>query len=99
MAIYGSPIEVLTMTVATATANNIGQVLARDISDRITVVADDAAALGISADFFIEAEKHTVTNGGTKHITTWRLSPASGGYSKFWVLGTSVLGTNTVPAY
>ena len=99
MAIYGSPIEILTMTIATSTDNNIGQVLTRDISDRITVVATNDAALGVSADFFIEHEKHKVSKGGTEHVTTWKLSPASGGYSQFWVLGTSVLGTSTVPAF
>jgi len=99
MAIYGSPIEILTMTIATSTDNNIGQVLTRDISDRITITATNDAALGISADFFIEHEKHKVSNGGTEHVTTWKLSPASGGYSQFWVLGTSVLGTATVPAF
>ena len=99
MAIYGSPVPILTMTIATSTDNNIGQVLTRDISDRITVVATGDAKLGISADFFIEAEKHKVSEGGMKHTTTWLLSPASGGYSQFWVLGTSVLGTATVPAF
>jgi hypothetical protein len=99
MAIYGSPIEILSMTIASSSPSNIGQVMLRDISDRITVVATNDAALGINADFFIESERHQVSNGGTEHVTTWQLSPASGGYSQFWVLGTSVLGTNTVPAF
>ena len=47
----------------------------------------------------IEAEKHQVSAGGQEHTTIWQLSPASGGYSQFWVLGTSVLGTSTVPAF
>jgi hypothetical protein len=87
------------MTIASSSPSNIGQVMLRDISDRITVVATNDAALGINADFFIESERHQVSNGGTEHVTTWQLSPASGGYSQFWVLGTSVLGTNTVPAF
>jgi hypothetical protein len=99
MAVYGSPIEILTMTISASSPSNIGQVMLRDLSDRITVVATNDAALGINADFFIESERHNVTNGGTEHVTTWQLSPASGGYSQFWVLGTSVLGTNTVPAF
>ena len=99
MTVYGSPIEILTMTIATATDNNIGQVLTRDLSDRITVVATNDAALGINGDFFIEHEKHKVGVGGKEHTTTWKLSPASGGYSQFWVLGVSVLGTSTVPAF
>jgi hypothetical protein len=99
MAVYGSPIEILSMTIASSKQDNIGQVMMRDISERITVVATNDAALGINADFFIESERHNVTNGGTEHVTTWQLSPASGGYSQFWVLGTSVLGTSTVPAF
>ena len=99
ISIYGTPIEILTMNINASDEDNRFQVLVRDISDRITVVAGNDSKLGINADFFIEHERHTVSDGGTKHLTTWRLSPASGGYSQFWVLGTSVLGTNTVPAF
>jgi len=99
ISIYGTPIEILTMNINASDEDNRFQVLVRDISDRITVVASNDSKLGINADFFIEHERHTVSDGGTKHLTTWRLSPASGGYSQFWVLGTSVLGTNTVPAF
>ena len=99
MSIYGSPIEILTMTINSSDDDNRFQALVRDISDRITVVASNDTQMGINADFFIENEKHTVSDGGTKHVTVWRLSPASGGYSQFWVLGTSVLGTSTVPAF
>ena len=99
MSIYGSPIEILTMTINSSDDDNRFQALVRDISDRITVVASNDTKMGINADFFIENEKHTVSDGGAKHTTVWRLSPASGGYSQFWVLGTSVLGTSTVPAF
>jgi len=99
MAIYGSPIEILAMTIPASTQNNIGQTLTRDLSDRITVTASNDSKLGISADFFIESEKHQVSAGGKEHTTVWQLSPASGGYSQFWVLGTSVLGTATIPAF
>jgi hypothetical protein len=78
---------------------NVSQALSRDLSDRITVVATNDSKLGISADFFIESEKHQVSAGGQEHRIVWELSPASGGYSQFWVLGTSVLGTSTVPAF
>ena len=61
------------------------------------MVGTSDAGLGINADFFIESEKHTVSPGS--HTVQWEVSPASGGYSQFWVLGTSVLGTNTVPAF
>ena len=97
--IYGSPTNILTMVIPASTSGNIGQALSRDLSDRITVTATNDAKLGVNADFFVESEKHTVTAGGTQHVTSWQLSPASGGYSQFWVLGTSVLGTSTVPAF
>ena len=63
------------------------------------MVADNNAPLGINEDFFIEEIRHTVSNGGTQHMVSWLLSPATGGYSQFWVLGTGLLGTSTVPAY
>ena len=99
MAIYGSPIEILAMTIPASTQGNIGQALTRDLSDRITVTASNDSKLGISADFFVESEKHQVSAGGKEHTTVWQLSPATGGYSQFWVLGVGVFGTDTVPAF
>ena len=99
MAIYGSPIEILAMTIPASAQGNIGQSLTRDLSDRITVTASNDSKLGISADFFIESEKHQVSAGGKEHSTVWQLSPATGGYSQFWVLGVGVFGTDTVPAF
>ena len=99
MSIYGSPVEIISLQVPGNTSGNLGQVLSRDISDRITVTANNDANLGINADFFIESEAHSVSVGGTEHNVEWTLSPASGGYSQFWVLGTSVLGTSTIPAF
>jgi hypothetical protein len=87
------------MVIPASAPGNIGQSLTRDLSDRITVTATGDAKLGVDADFFIESEKHTVTAGGMQHVTSWQLSPASGGYSQFWVLGVGVLGTSTVPAF
>jgi len=99
VAIFASPTNILTLTIPASATGNIGQVLTRDLSDRITVTASNDAKLGISEDFFIESEKHAVTAGGQEHTTVWQLSPASGGYSQFWVLGVGVLGTSTVPAF
>ena len=82
-----------------STVNNIGHAMNRDLSDRITVTATNDAKLGINEDFFIESEQHKVSEGGMEHTTVWQLSPASGGYSQFWVLGVGVLGTSTVPAF
>ena len=65
----------------------------------MTVTANNDSKLGINADFFIESEAHNVDLGGSEHTVQLQLSPATGGYSQFWVLGTSVLGTETVPAF
>ena len=42
--------------------------------------ATNGVAFGINAEFFVEHERHRVTNGGTQHVTTpetlasvWRL--------------------------
>ena len=96
--IYGSPIEILTMNIP-ANETSVKQALSRDISDRITVTATNDTNLGINTDFFIESEAHNVTLGGTEHTVQLQLSPATGGYSQFWVLGKSVLGINSVPAF
>ena len=97
---HGTPVDILTMSFsANVSSANMTQALEREISDRITVVANTNAVLGISADFFIEAIAHNITQGGTKHDVTYQLSPVNEGYTQFWILGTGVLGTSTVPAY
>ena len=99
VSVSASPTNILTLTIPASASGNIGQALSRDLSDRITVTATGDAKLGINEDFFIESERHQVTAGGQEHTTVWQLSPASGGYSQFWVLGVGVLGTSTVPAF
>lgn len=98
LSIYSTPVNILKMSyVASLSTGLIHQAITRDISDRVTVTANNDSELGINADFFIESERHSV-NGNT-HLVTYSLSPASGGYSQFWVLGVSKLNENTVPAY
>ena len=99
ISIYESPVEILTMVFNAARNDNVEPALAADISDRVTIVGDNTAKLGISGDFFIESVRHKLQYGTTDHFVTWELSPATGGYAQFWVLGTSVLGTQTVPAF
>ena len=99
LSIYSSPVEIITMTFsANVSEENLTEAIARDVSDRITIVANNDAGLGINADFFIEAINHHVSPGGI-HNVTWHLSPATGGYSQFWVLDSGKLGSSTVPAY
>mgnify|MGYP005816065311 CR=1 FL=1 len=97
LSVYSDPVQIIGMTFDADSGSNLTQVLNREISERITLVATGDAGLGISADFFIESVQHTIVPGN--HTVRWELSPASTGYSKFWLLGTGVLGTSTVPAY
>ncbi len=69
------------------------QALTRDLSDVVTVVAENNSQLGISQDYFIEAIGHRV-EPGKLHTTTWTLSPVTGDQA-YWVLGTSALGLST----
>lgn len=99
LSIYESPLDILTLRYSALINDNIEPALNLDISNRITVVGTNAAYLGFSTDFFIESVAHTVSDGGSNHMVEWELSPATQGYSQFWVLGASVLGTNTIPAF
>ena len=73
------------------------EVLARDISERITLVGTGNSGLGVNEDFFIEAVAIHIQRGGRIDVT-WALSPAVP-FSDFWVLGTSALDTQTRLAY
>lgn len=52
------------------------QSVRRRVSDKITLVADNNAGLGVSQDFFIESISHRWSYGTTLWETTWELSPA-----------------------
>lgn len=49
----------------------------RRINDRITLVADGNAGLGVSGDFFIESISHDFNTGTSIWQTRWELSPAT----------------------
>ena len=98
LSIYATPVNIIQMSFsANGSESYLYQSLARDISDRITVTATGNSELGINGDFFIESERHRIT--ASDHRVTWNLSPATGGYSSFWLLGTGKLNDSTVPAY
>ena len=83
------PIEEIRVA-ANRDAAHMYQVLTRDVSDRVTLVADGKAGLGVNEEFFIESVDHVVEDDRV-HSVTYSLSPATA-YSGFWVLGTSKLG-------
>jgi len=98
LSIYKDPTAVLRMTYfANRDTNAINEMLDRDISERVTVVADTTADLSIDRDFFIEAVSHKI-GANRLHEVTYLLSEAVQ-FSDFWVLNTSALGTNTRLAY
>lgn len=71
------------------------QILARDISHRVTIT-DLTGITGINADFFIEGIEHEITAGGQVHRCALQLSPTLGWAG--WALGVdgfSNLGIST----
>ena len=71
------------------------QLLARDISDKITVKVRPPGGGTITKDARIESVAHTI--GLDSWLTTWQLSLA--GEDQYWLLGTSALDTTTRLAY
>ena len=98
LSIYKDPTAVLRMTYfANRDTNAINEMLDRDISERVTVVAENTADLSIDRDFFIESVQHKI-DANRLHQVTYLLSDAVQ-FSDFWVLNTSALGTSTRLAY
>jgi hypothetical protein len=99
IAIYKDPTAVLKLSYfANRDTNAINEMLDRDLSERVTVVADNTADLSIDdRDFFIEAISHQIS-ADRLHKVTYLLSDAVQ-FSDFWILNTSALGTNTRLAY
>lgn len=95
LGIYAEPLPILSVGVlANRSSGQLTQVLTRDISDRITLVATSTDTnLGANQEFFIETMHHEIDQAGI-HRARYAVSPASG-YSGFWILGTSKLGSET----
>ncbi len=60
---------------ATKSGNYRYQAYKRRVGDRITLVAENNAGLGVSGDFYIESIGHRWSNGNTLWETIWELSP------------------------
>lgn len=48
----------------------------RRVNDRITLVADGNAGMGVTGDYFIERIENSWSQGNTLWRVTWDLSPA-----------------------
>jgi len=70
------------------------EALTRDVSDRLTVEATQSRTqLGLSGDYYVESVGHRFDRQHN-FLTTLGLNDAAQ-WSDAWVLGTSMLGTNT----
>lgn len=62
---------------ATKTAAYRNQAIRRRVSDRMTLIAENNAGMGINGDFFIETIGHRWSQGLTLWEVTWELSPVA----------------------
>jgi hypothetical protein len=76
-------------------AVGLAQILTRDISDRLAIAE---TVSGLNSSFFINGEVLDVLPSG--HLrATYTLAPAADPRAGlYWILGTAILGTDTVPA-
>ena len=96
--IYSTVQPLLEMTIAGhRDTAHLAKVLDLDLSDRITVVANNSTGLGINEDFFIESERHVMDARTQSHRTIWGLAATAN--QGAWTLGTSKLGTETRLVY
>jgi len=94
LSIFKDPTAMLQMSYfANRDTNAINEMLDRDLSERVTVVADNTADLSIDRDFFIEAISHQIS-ANRLHRVTYLLSDAEQ-FSDWWVWGTSKWGSST----
>ena len=94
LSIHKDPMRMMLMTWDGAKDTTHGvQARALDISDRITIVADNRTGLGIDEDFFLEHMRHSISGDGQYQVT-YECSEATA-YGGFWVLDVGELGTST----
>lgn len=94
---YKDQLAIVSLTyLANQSSAHMTQALSRDVSDRISLVAQSALAsgaqLGINGDMFIESERHRYDLSA--HWVTYALSDART-VTGYWLLGTSELGVTT----
>jgi len=73
---------------------HLTQVLARTVSDRITIQSTE---LGINGDYFINKVKLDIPIGGVNPVATWTVAKADS--EEYWTLGVSTLGESTRLCY
>ena len=96
---FKDPLQMLSVTIpANRNDTTLEKVMALDISHRITLDAHTKTGLlSADKDFFIENESHFVNNNKI-HTVVYALSPVSS-IEKFWVMGVSLLESETYIGY
>lgn len=96
---FKDPIQTLKVTIpSNRNETTLGKIQTLDISDRITLDAHTKTGLmSADKDFFIESISHFVTSK-SHHVSQFVLSPVSS-ISRFWVLGVSLLESETFIIY
>ena len=96
---FKDPLQMLSVTIpANRNDATLEKVMALDISHRITLDAHTKTGLlSADKDFFIENESHFVNNNKI-HTVVYALSPVSS-IEKFWVMGVSLLESETYIGY
>jgi len=87
---YAARRPIVTIPVRNANSTRLTQMLARDISDRVTVTDTQT---GMNADCFIENIKYTMSEGGRFMETQFGCEKAPAAVTTPWTFGTSVFGT------
>lgn len=97
ISVYKDPQPILLIALhSNRSHSHLVEALTRDISDRITLVANNSSGLGINQDFFIETIYHEMKPDS--HKVTFALSPA-GMWGQFWVWDTATWDNTTKWAY
>jgi hypothetical protein len=91
---FKNPLPLLSITsIAASDDASMEESLARQISDKITIVATGKTKLGIYSEFWVESMSRAVTPDDDRISyqcqPAWVVVPS-------WLLGTSVLGTSTI---
>ena len=96
---FKDPLQMLKVTIpANRNDTTLSAIQSLDISDRVTLDAHTKTGLMASdKDFFIESISHFVANKDN-HTVQFTLSPV-GSLTKFWVLGVSLLESETYIGY
>ena len=95
---WKDPVPLLKVTlVGNRSTATLTDIMTRDISDLVTVTANNDSGLGINEGFFVESIHHQL-DAQLNHRASLTLSQASG-YAGFFLIGTSALGISTRLAY